>query len=214
MEWWRHRSNCRRLLRGESGLTLTELLAVVAILGVIATIAVIWLLAWLDARRVEAAARQLAADLRLAHTSATTQLADWRLIYAVDGSEYHLVKLDRECAAGCEAVGVSVDGDQVEQVFSRELPRGTKIVCSSNGSDPANYRAEVQNLSSVALPEEVSTIEFNPDGTSYAARGPNTGLRVASESRSRLYKKLTVMAATSRVSINDGDCSGGNRDDY
>ena len=51
----------------ERGFTLQELLTTIAILGILIAIAVIVLLALLERWRVEAAARQFAADLRLAH---------------------------------------------------------------------------------------------------------------------------------------------------
>ena len=79
-----------------------------AIMGIILAIGVIVLLALLERWRVEAAADQFAADLRLAHTRATEQLTDWRVVFMHDGTplgrcssaDYCMVKLDAPYGAG------------------------------------------------------------------------------------------------------------------
>ena len=58
------------------GYTLPEVLTAIAIAGVLAASSLIIFLALLERWRVEAAADQLAADMRLAHTNATQQLTD------------------------------------------------------------------------------------------------------------------------------------------
>ena len=66
--------------------TLPEILTAVSIMGIILAIGIIVLLALLERWRVEAAADQFAADLRLAHTRATEQLTDWRVVFMPDGT--------------------------------------------------------------------------------------------------------------------------------
>jgi Tfp pilus assembly protein FimT len=61
---------------------MPEVLTALAILGVLLAIAVIVFLALLERWRVEAAAKQLAADMRLAHGKATNGLTDWRVVLA------------------------------------------------------------------------------------------------------------------------------------
>jgi Tfp pilus assembly protein FimT len=71
----------------------------IAILGILIAIAIIIWLGILERRRVDAAANQLAADMRLVHTSATNQLTDWRIVLfpnkadEEDGADYYLVRL-------------------------------------------------------------------------------------------------------------------------
>ena len=59
-----------RLRRDERGFTLPELLTTIAILGILLAIAVVIWLNIVEARRVDAAANQLASDLRLVHSQA------------------------------------------------------------------------------------------------------------------------------------------------
>jgi prepilin-type N-terminal cleavage/methylation domain-containing protein len=66
------RPNIARVCRDEHGYTLPEILTAVSIMSIILAIGIIVLLALLERWRVEAAADQFAADLRLAHTRATS----------------------------------------------------------------------------------------------------------------------------------------------
>ena len=85
--------------REERGFTMPELMAAIAILGILIAIAVIIWLGILEQRRVDAATNQLVSDLRLAHNSATNQLTDWRVVLEPEksdedeGADYHMVKL-------------------------------------------------------------------------------------------------------------------------
>ncbi len=92
--WSRHAGTWR----DERGFTLPELLTTIAILAILIVIAVIILLGIWERRRVNAAVNQLAADMRLAHTSAANQLTDWRVVLVPnrgqnDKPDYYLVKL-------------------------------------------------------------------------------------------------------------------------
>src|ERR671911_1595592 len=80
------RPNIARVCKEERGYTLPEILTAVSIISIILAIGIIVLLALLERWRVEAAADQFAADLRLAHTRATEQLTDWRGGFLPDGT--------------------------------------------------------------------------------------------------------------------------------
>ena len=79
------KSNIARVCEDERGYTLPEILTGVSIMSIILAIGIIVLLALLERWRVEAAADQLAADMRLAHANATQQLTDCRMMLRHDG---------------------------------------------------------------------------------------------------------------------------------
>jgi len=93
----------------------------VAIVSIILAIGIIVLLALLERWRVEAAADQFAADLRLAHTRATEQLTDWRVVFMPDGSplgscsssDYCMVKLSGPYGSGDPAPTLDDSTDPV-----------------------------------------------------------------------------------------------------
>lgn len=121
------------LWREERGFTMPELMATIAILGILIAIAVIIWLGILKQRRVDAATNQLVSDLRLAHNSATNQLTDWRVVLEPEesdedeGADYHMVKLKAPYPAAPEPV--------VEQEASRTFPANVKIVNISGALD-------------------------------------------------------------------------------
>jgi Tfp pilus assembly protein FimT len=60
------------------------MLVTITIMGILLVIGIIIWLGILERWRVNAATNQLVADLRLAHTSASNQLTDWRVVSALD----------------------------------------------------------------------------------------------------------------------------------
>lgn len=84
----------------EGGFTLPEVLITILIMGIVFAITAVSWDNLTEGRRGVAAANQLAADLRLANSSATNQLATWRLGLNPNreaenaGPDYYLVKLD------------------------------------------------------------------------------------------------------------------------
>ena len=59
---------------------MSEVLATIVIMGILAAIAMSFWEDVVEARRVDSAANQLVGDLRLAHTSATNRLAQWQVV--------------------------------------------------------------------------------------------------------------------------------------
>ena len=80
----------RRYVGDCKGFTLPEALIVIAILGILLAIAVPSYLSVTEGRRVDSAANQLAADLRLAHTRASNQLTPYRVVFTNGSSSYQI----------------------------------------------------------------------------------------------------------------------------
>jgi prepilin-type N-terminal cleavage/methylation domain-containing protein len=129
----------------ERGFTLPELLVVIAILGVLAAIAMGSWLGVVEGRRVDSATNQLVSDLRLAHTSATNQLASWEVRTTAGSRTYQLVKLtppteqartstlpDGTRVGTTLIVRFSPDGSAATVAGS-----GTQLVVSSDGGSPS-----------------------------------------------------------------------------
>lgn len=173
----------RSKIRDERGYTLQEVLATVAILGILLAIAAIVFFALLERWRVNAAVEQLAADMRLAHAKATNQLTDWRLVAATGSPDYSLVRLQAPYDEDAEAV------PPVVETVDRSLPRGTMIFSSTASAAAAGPDGGASFF-----------VEFNPDGTIHVVSGPNGNVVVSSEDRDP-RRKLTYLSATSRVKV-------------
>jgi prepilin-type N-terminal cleavage/methylation domain-containing protein len=196
----------------EGGYTLPEVLTAVAIMSIIPVIGVIVLLALLERWRVEAAADQFAADLRLAHTRATEQLTDWRVVFMDDGTplsacssaDYCMVKLNFPYGAGDPAPALD---DAVEPAF-RELPDGARIRevtfdpdCSHGDRNTAIPPSSCG--SGGAQDGATRTLEFNPNGTVRTLRPGQSGTVVISSDDGSPVCPVVFNAPTSRTRIGE-----------
>jgi prepilin-type N-terminal cleavage/methylation domain-containing protein len=198
------------LRRDERGFTLPELLTTIAILGILIAIAIIIWLSLLERWRVDAAANQIAADLRLAHTRATNQLTDWRVVLVPQdpeedsdedlGADYYLVKLAQPYDGDVPASAPVVASGVVP--VARTLPANVKVT---------NHKAALNDAALpgwVPLPGPVAgrarTLEFNSDGTMAFNQGPAGSVCVTVDGDPEV--RVTVLSATSRVAIRDQSC--------
>ena len=198
-----------RVCEDEGGYTLPEVLTAVAIVSIILAIGIIVLLALLERWRVEAAADQFAADLRLAHTRATEQLTDWRVVFMPDGSplggcsssDYCMVKLSGPYGSGDPAPTLDDSTDPV----ARELPDRTKIKevtfdpdCSHgdpNAAIPPSYCGTQGGAT--------RTLEFNSNDTVRTLRPGQSGTVVISSEDGSPVCPVVFNAPTSRITIGE-----------
>jgi prepilin-type N-terminal cleavage/methylation domain-containing protein len=206
------RSKLARVCKDERGYTLPEILTAVAIMSIILAIGIIVLLALLERWRVEAAADQFAADLHLAHTRATEQLTDWRVVFMHDGTplsrcssaDYCMVKLIAPYGSGDPTPALDHETPPVR----RELPERTKIKevtfdpdCSHG--DPNAVVSPSYCGSDSAQTGATRTLEFNSNGTVRTLRPGQSGTVVISSDDGSPKCPVVFNAATSRIRIGD-----------
>jgi prepilin-type N-terminal cleavage/methylation domain-containing protein len=184
-----------RARKNEHGFTLPEVLVTILIMGILFAIATSSWQSVTEGRRATSAANQVASDMRLAHTSATNQLSDWRMVYDDNGdpvncgtatADYCLVKLD--------STGIPVER------LPRTLPDGTRIL-GTNTNNLASAFA-------VLFPGSNRALEFNPDGSAEAVDGftatppleADPTVRVGADDGDPL-NRISVTPSTSRIRI-------------
>ena len=74
--------------RKQLGFTLPEVMITIVLIGIVMAIASSTWFGVVESRRVDSAANQLAADLRLAHTNATNRLENWQVVLTHNSSSY------------------------------------------------------------------------------------------------------------------------------
>ena len=198
----------------ERGYTTPEILTAVAIAAVLLAIAVIVFLALLERWRVEAAADQLAADMRLAHTRATNQLTDWRVVLVPKddgegsgeeaGPDYFLVRLKAVYRPGYPKPEVA---QSIPRVFPADVKvRNHRSGTSNDEQGESRWVSPIPPGAPGAVPEWTRTVEFNADGTMAFFEGPANSACVTVDGSPMLRVKASF-PATSAVEIVDGSGS-------
>ena len=188
---WRVWAEAR--LRDERGFTLQEMLVTIVILGILLAVGIIVFLGILERWRVDTAATQVKADLRMAHSSASNQLTDWRVIFVpgrgeeAAGPDYYLIKM-----AGVDGTAVA-DGTPIKE---RYLPANVEVRDhNSSLNDPTTN----PNGLVPGSPASTRTLEVNSDGTLAFRVGPSGTVCVTIDEDPQ--RRITALAATSRVKI-------------
>ncbi|MDP9411359.1 MAG: type II secretion system GspH family protein [Actinomycetota bacterium] len=190
---------------------MPEVLTATAILAVLLLIAVIIFLALLERWRVEAAAEQLAADMRLAHSRAINRLTDWRVVLAPkdadddsgeeSGPDYFLVELKGVYEPGYPK-------PEVAESIARVLPADVKIKdhrsgTSNDAQGETRWVSPIPPGESGEVPDPTRTVEFNSDGTMAFFEGPANSACVTVDGSPMLRVKASF-PATSAIEIVDG----------
>ncbi len=177
-----------RELRGdERGFTLPEVMIVTVLMSILFSIASSTWFGVVESSRVDSATNQVAADLRLAHTSASNQLTDWRVVYGLNGTPVSCGTVDADyCLIKLSSVAPATPAPTEVQHTPRYLPNGTTILGA--------------NLSG-------TTIEFNSNGSAEPLGGftptagePNPTIRIGSADGDP-QRKVDFIPATSRIEI-------------
>jgi len=179
----------------------------IVILGILIAIGVIVLLGILERRKVDAATNQLKADMRLAHTSATNQLTDWRIVLVPnrgedDKPDYYLIRLATPYSEEYPAK------PQAARIIPRTFPANVKVMVQTKNLSATGTTAPIQDnvgqtyyLSpDAAITEATRTLEFNSDGTMTGYGGSPSGtVRVTIDEDPQ--GSIRYLAATSRIKI-------------
>lgn len=165
--------------RSENGFTLGEVMMTIVVMGIVFAIASSTWFRIIESRTVDAAANQLAADLRLAHTRASNELTEWRVQIFTDRGDPAQVDYMVKRPSG-------------NLTLNRYLPEDSMV--SSAGTE-------------LNVDGGSRTIRFQPNGTVEAVGGfgdtdvadGEIGIAVSVDGDPR--RKLTVVPTTSRVRV-------------
>jgi Tfp pilus assembly protein FimT len=177
----------------------------IVIMGILLSIATSSWFGIVESRRVDSATNQLAADMRLAHSSATNRLAPAKIVFNRTGAA---VTCGSSQADYCL---VQPTSSGTVKNISRYLPD------SDYPNDPADPPKRLVKLVSQSIPVDASgttsTIQFNSNGSAEtlgsAVTNPVITVRVESDSASatcaashaKPCHDVALTPATSRVKI-------------
>jgi prepilin-type N-terminal cleavage/methylation domain-containing protein len=174
----------------ERGFTLVDMVAVVALIGVISAIALPSMLSARDRIRLGQAAREVERELQSAKSRAVAKSRPMRVRFNCPGDgEYRAVEL-----IGTSAAPVAADAatDRCSSTLYPYPPTDTDPNTRPNLDGP------VRTLDSSVSFSVSQTIEFHPDGTAYRDSGagifeliPTTGVNIR-VAREGLTRTITV----------------------
>lgn len=160
-----HRKHSQlHLLRPEAGITLVELIMVMAIIGVLAGVSLPFISAWLPDFRLKAASRDLFTQMQKVRMLAIKENKDWAIVFDTANNRYHICDDQGVDASWSSAADLTGTGDNniVETIDLTVYQNGigyghgaaTTNATSGGGALPATE---------VSFPNDV--IIFNPRGT-------------------------------------------------
>jgi type IV fimbrial biogenesis protein FimT len=94
---------CLNNEKHEAGFTLTELITIIAIIGVLVSIAIPTFSVWLPNYRLRSAARDLYSNLQMAKLGAVKQNKEWAVVFVQGADQYYV------CSDDDDPVGDSWD---------------------------------------------------------------------------------------------------------
>ncbi len=132
----------------ERGFTLTELLLVIIVMGILFAIASSTWFGAIESRRVDSATSQLAADLRQAHSKAINRLQPQTVTLTTGSSQYTMtgvanpVDLDEDSGANVVVVNTGVTAVAFCPNGSAEIPPATPVCSAAPSSAAATITVE------------------------------------------------------------------------
>jgi prepilin-type N-terminal cleavage/methylation domain-containing protein len=127
----------------ERGFTLIEMTIVITLMGLLFAIATTTFFKTIESRQVDSATNQVAADMRLASTSASNRLVPWQVVFTTGNLNYQLVKESTPAVT-----------------TTRWLPDGTKIASTTTVEFATDGSATV--ISGSGSPIHIQSTDGNP----------------------------------------------------
>lgn len=133
-------------MRKKSGFTLTELIVVIAVLGILTVAGATNFLSWLPKYRLKSAARDLYSNMQLAKMAAIRANGNCSILYSSNPDQYTVSLLNKTVVLGDYGSGVNFDGPSNETFAVATITfnsRGTSnqgYAYLSNSGNTAYYR--------------------------------------------------------------------------
>ena len=122
----------RKVRWEERGFTLTEVMVVIIMMGIVFAIASSTWFGVAESRRVDSATNQVAADMRLAHTSASNRLVPWRVVLTTGAPSYQLVRQSSPTSTNTRSLP---DGTEIGTTITVQFAAdGSASVISGSGN--------------------------------------------------------------------------------